>query len=104
MRRARVADIGGEIVAHLRRIDAALLGERLIELRKRARQDEMGDVALAAIFGLFEQRLDDRRHDLGVALVADPALFPAIVEILALAAEVIDEVERQRVRADEIRR
>ena len=41
------------------------------------------------------------RDDLQIALVADPALFPAIVEILVLAAVVIDEIRRQLVGTDE---
>ncbi len=42
------------------------------------------------------------RHDLRVALVADPALFPAIVELGVLAAEVVDEIHRHRVMADQL--
>ena len=53
--------------------------------------------------GLFQQRLDRGGHDLRIALVADPALFPAIVEILALAAEMIDEIQRHRMAAEEFR-
>ena len=52
---------------------------------------------------LLEQMFDGGRYDLGVAFVADPALFPAIVEFLAFAAEVIDEVERQLMAAEKFR-
>ncbi len=44
--------------------------------------------------GLFQQRLDRGGNDFRIALVADPALFPAIIELFALAAEVIDEIQR----------
>ena len=44
---------------------------------------------------VFSNRCLDRgRHDLGVALVADPALFPAVIELFAFAAEMIDEIDR----------
>ena len=46
--------------------------------------------------------LDRRRHDLRVALVADPALFPAVVEVGLVAAEMVDEVHRHRMMADEL--
>ena len=46
--------------------------------------------------------LDGGRHDLRVALVADPALFPAVIEVALVAAEVIDEVHRHRVMADQL--
>ena len=49
-----------------------------------------------------EAGLDRRRHDLRVALVADPALFPAVVEIGLVAAEVVDEIHRHRMMADQL--
>ena len=50
----------------------------------------MGDVAALELAG-GEAGLDRRRHDLRVALVANPALFPAVVELRLAGAEVVDE-------------
>jgi hypothetical protein len=69
--------------------------------RHQARHDEVGDVAALELAG-GEAGLDGRRHDLRIALVADPALFPAVVEVGLVAAEVIDEIHRHRVMADEL--
>src|SRR4029077_3892328 len=69
--------------------------------RHQARHDELRDVAALALAGA-QRRLDGRRHDLRIALVADPALFPAVVEVGLVAAEVIDEVHRHRMRPDQL--
>jgi hypothetical protein len=58
----------------------------------------VGDLAALELAG-GQRALDGGRHDLRIALVADPALFPAVVEVGLVAAEVIDEVHRHRVMA-----
>ena len=102
MGRTALAHVRREIVTHLRRIDAALRRELLVELGKEARQDEVIDLASSNL-RLLKKALDRLRNDARIALVADPALFPVIVELLALAAEVVDEVDRGRVGADQAR-
>src|SRR5260370_26818493 len=52
--------------------------------------------------GLLEQRRDRRRHDLEIALVADPALFPDVIELAAMAAVMVDEIDRRRMLGKEL--
>ena len=72
---------------------AGLLGDAGGHARQQARHGEMGDVG-GLHAGRLEQVGQRRRHDLVVALVPDPALLPGVVELEALAAEVIDEIHR----------
>ncbi len=51
---------------------------------------------------LLQRPRHDLRDDPEEALVADPALLPVIVELLGLAAVVIDEVDARRFRRDEL--
>jgi hypothetical protein len=52
--------------------------------------------------GLLEQRRDRRRHDLEITLVADPALFPDIIELAAMAAVMVDEIRRYRMLREKL--
>ena len=94
MRRAGVAADGREIVAHGAFGNAGFLGDGTS--RPCASVHGMQKCATSARLhaGLREQVRERRGHDLVVALVADPALFPRVVEVDAVAAIVIDEIDR----------
>ncbi len=96
-----VAEIGAQKIAHRALGDAADLGHLLGDGRHQAGHDEVGDLAALELAG-GKRSLDGGRHDLRVALVADPALFPAIVEVALVAAEMVDEVHRHGVMAYEL--
>ncbi len=100
MGRAGIAQRSAHQVAHRAFADARHLGHQLGHCRHQAGHDEVGDVAAGELAGR-KRRLDRGRNDLRVALVADPALFPAVVELGVLAAEVIDEVHRHGMVADQ---
>ena len=100
MGRARVAADHRKIVAQRRFRDARLPGNGARDLGERAGHDEMRDVG-ARHPCRGKQVLQRRGHDLVVALVADPALFPGVVIGDAVAAIVIDEIDRARGVRDE---
>src|SRR5260221_11928632 len=97
---AGVAAAGGERVADGGPGDAELLRDGLRHARQGAGQAEMRDRA-GRRAGLGEEGGEDRRHDLEIALVADPALLPAIVELAAMAAVMVDEIDAGRAATDE---
>ena len=69
----------------------AALATELGDARQRRRHAEVGDV-LGRDLGSLQAALDRRRHDRHVAGVADPALLPAVVELVVDGAEVVDEI------------
>ena len=101
MRCTGLAAHGVEIVAHGRIGHAGLLGDAGRHPRQHARHGEVGDVGGLDVGGL-EQVAERRRHDLVVALVADPALLPGVVELEALATVVVDEIDRTTGVRDEL--
>ena len=102
MRSSRLAADGMQVVAHGGIGHAGPLGDAGGDARQQARHGEMGDVGRLHVGGL-EQIGQRRRHDLVVALVPDPALLPGVVELEALAAEVIDEIDGAAGVVDELR-
>src|ERR1051326_2891944 len=100
MARAGVAAAGGELVAHARGRKPDALRNARGDARQRARQAEMLD-RVRGDAGLFQQRRDGGRDDLEIALVADPALLPDVVELAAVAAMMIDEIHRRGMLRDE---
>jgi hypothetical protein len=71
--------------------DADALGDRLVDPGERRRHREVRDLGRRDA-GVGEALADRRRRDLHVALVAHPALFPAVLVVAAGFAEVIDEI------------
>ena len=52
---------------------------------------------------LAQQARDGLRDDLQITLIANPSLFPLIVEALPLATILVDEIDGLAVTADELR-
>ena len=103
MRGPTLADRSRKIVAHLRAVDAAFLRKLLIEFGELTRQDEVIDRRRRDP-RLLQRAFHRTRHNLRVAFVADPALFPIVVELLALATKMVNEVDGERMTAEEPRR
>src|SRR5262245_12809770 len=84
-----------------RKLETQALRDRLRHARQRARQAEMPD-PVRRDPGLVHQRFDRGRHDLQIAFVADPALLPNVIELAAMAAIMVDEIDRSRMLRDEL--
>ena len=103
MRRARFAHHRVESVAHAR-IGKAHQARHLAQhAAQRARHHEVVDGARLHR-AAPEQRTQCAGHDVEIARIAHPALLPPVVEGLALAAEVVDEIHCALFAADELRR
>src|SRR4029079_9896229 len=83
-----------ELVAEALRRDPRRPGDLVVDAPDRARHAEAGDVARSD-YSLGEHVVDEPWRQLQVALVADPALLPLVVELAIRRAEVPDEVHRE---------
>ena len=99
VRRTGVADNTSEIVADLAGIDSASGCELFVEPGERARQEKMRDVRTARA-RFFQECTNGMRDQLSVSLITNPSLFPAVIEFLAGAPEMIDEVDGHGMRTD----
>ena len=101
MRRAGLAAGRVHIVLHGVVAHPGLLGERGDDARQCARHAEGGDVCGFDVRVLQERR-ECLRHDLLVALVANPALLPGVIVGESVGAVMINEIDRARRLADEL--
>src|SRR3546814_8557172 len=102
MRAAGKTEVRGQIVDHRFSGDARLGGERTRGALRRNCGREMGDVQAAQPLRC-EQAAHRFAGELRIAFLANPAGLPAIVELGGGGAEMIDEIRRHAVAADEAR-
>ena len=98
MRRARIADLGAQRIDQRLRVHARFLGERFGNAARADGDRAAADVLAGHPEGL-ERTLQSLRRDVHVALIADPAPLPRVIEVNAGGAEMIDKVDRYAVRA-----
>ena len=82
-----------QIIAYCFSLKAQALGDTLSNALKRAGQNEMVDSGgLKPRTG--QSPCQNRRYNLHIAFVADPAFFPLIIKGLVSTAKMIDEINR----------
>jgi hypothetical protein len=82
-----------QIVADCFGLQAQALGDALGNALEGARQNEVVDGG-GFKSGTGQSPRQNRRHNLHIAFVADPALFPLIIKGLVSTAKMIDEIHR----------